>query len=229
MTRIINQLSNLQKLSVIRKKDREIKNIECIYKWTTTLLASVNGKRKIVEWLKEAVAEGKSSLDRSGLPTVVVVWLVEPTQLANGADPLVHLLLSLSYEIKSAIWGLDVKHEAVLELLPLKGQASVHLLAAVQVDDPNGFLGVVVLVVLQNIRVATHAAAAEYEPALLPCLGRKQIERWEKNHNVRKREAVVLWASVAKTYVSSQWMINLYFNFFFLLLCKQRRYHLHLK
>ncbi len=122
------------------------------------------------------LAEGQSSKDRMRLHTVVVVWLVEPTQLAYGADPLVHLLLSLSYKIESAIWGLDVKHKAVLELLPLKGQASVHLLAAVQVDDPDGFLGVVVLVVLQNIRVTTHAAAAEYEPAFLPCLG-SEIKR----------------------------------------------------
>lgn len=112
-------------------------------------------------------------MSTSAFPTVVVVWLVEPTQLADGANPLVHLLLCLSYEIKSAIWGLDVKHEAALELLPLEGQAGVHLLAAVQVDDPDGFLGVVVLVVLQNIGVTTHAAAAKYEPAFLPSLQNK--------------------------------------------------------
>lgn len=119
-------------------------------------------------------AEGESN--RSGLPTVIVVRLVEPTQLADGADPLVHLLLSLGYKIKSAIGRLDVKHKAVLELLPLKSQAGVHLLAAVQVDDPDGFLGVVVLVVLQHIRVTAHTAAAEYEPAFLPCLG-NEIKR----------------------------------------------------
>lgn len=106
------------------------------------------------------------------MPTVsVVVRLVEPTQLADGADPLVHLLLSLGDEIERAVRGLDVEHEAVLELLPLEGQAGIHLLAAVQVDDADGFLGVVVLVVLQNIGVTAHAAAAKDEPAFLPCLG----------------------------------------------------------
>lgn len=101
---------------------------------------------------------------------MVVVRLVEPTQLADGADPLVHLLLRLGYEIKSAVRGLDVKHKAVLELLPFEGQAGIHLLAAVQVDDPDGLLGVVVLVVLEDIGVTAHAATAQYEPAFLPSL-----------------------------------------------------------
>lgn len=137
-------------------------------------LQRVKVKREMTERWTERM--GQNSKDRSGSPTVVVVWLVESTQLADRADPLVHLLLSLSYKIKSAIWGLDVKHKAVLELLPLKGQASIHLLAAVQVDDPDGFLGVVVLIVLQNIGVTAHTATAKYEPAFLPCLG-KEIER----------------------------------------------------
>lgn len=69
-----------------------------------------------------------------------VVRLVKTTQLTDGADPLVHLVLRLGDEIKSAIGRLDVENKAVLELLPLEGQASVHLLAAVQVDDPDGLL-----------------------------------------------------------------------------------------
>lgn len=105
-----------------------------------------------------------------------VVRLVKTTQLADGADPLVHLLLSLSNKIKGPIGSLNVENKAVLELLPLKGQAGVHLLAAVQVDDPYGLLGVVVLVVLQDVWVAAHAAAAENEPTLLPCLEMK----WRK-------------------------------------------------
>lgn len=115
------------------------------------------------------------------LPTVVIVWLVKAAQLADGAHPLVHLVLGLGNEIEGAVWGLDVEHKAVLELLPLEGQAGVHLLAAVQVDDSDGFLGMIVLVILQNVGVATHAAAAEYEPAFLPSLqSRTQRVRYIK-------------------------------------------------
>lgn len=103
-------------------------------------------------------------------PTVAVVRLVETTQVADGADPLVHLFLSLSYKIESAVYSLDVKYIAVLELLPLKGQACIDLLTALQVDHPNGLLRVIILVVLQNVRVTTHAATAKYKPAFLPCL-----------------------------------------------------------
>lgn len=101
---------------------------------------------------------------------MVVIRLVEPTQLADGSDPLVHLFLRLSHKIKNSVRGFDVKHVAVLELLPLKSQASVHLLAAMKVDDSNGFFGVVILVVLENVGVTAHAATAKYEPPLLPCL-----------------------------------------------------------
>lgn len=176
--------------------------------------------------IKRSSDGGIEQLGQVGLPTVVVVWLVEPTQLANGADPLVHLLLSLSYEIKSAIWGLDVKHEAVLELFPLKGQASVHLLAAVQVNDPNGFLGVVVLVVLQNIRVATHAAAAEYEPALLPCLGKTDRKGKKRTQSTQKGSGCAVSQCVQIMCVQP---VNDKLVLEFFLLCKQHRYHLHLK
>lgn len=119
----------------------------------------------------EAVEEEAAQVEVEASPTVVIVWLVKAAQLADGAHPLVHLVLRLSDEVEGALWGLDVKHEAVLELLALEGQAGVHLLATVQVDDSDGLLGVVVLVVLQNVWVSAHAAAAEYEPAFLPSLG----------------------------------------------------------
>lgn len=112
--------------------------------------------------------------DNAGVLTVTFVRLVETAQLADGADPLVHLLLGLSDEIEDTVRRLDVEDEAVLELLPLEGQAGVHLLAAVQVDDSDGLLGVVVLVVLQDVGVTAHAAAPQDEPALLPGLEFRQ-------------------------------------------------------
>ena len=140
------------------------------------------GKQQRQRRATQQQSDGASSRgQRSGLPTVVVSRLVEPAQLADGADPLVHVLHRLRHEVEGPVRGLDVKHEAVLELLPLKGQAAVHLLAAVQVDDPDGFLGVVILVVLKDVGVTAHAAAAKDEPAFLPRLGRSRESRKGKN------------------------------------------------
>lgn len=101
------------------------------------------------------------SSSRCGSPTVMVLLrLVESAELADGADPAVHLLLSFSHQVEGPLCRLDVKDEAVLKLLALEGEACVHLLAAVQVDDADGLFGMIALVILQHIRVSTHAATA---------------------------------------------------------------------
>ena len=104
--------------------------------------------------------------------TVVLIRLVEAAELADRAHPAAHLLLGLGHQVEGALWCLDVEHKAVLEVLALEGEAGVHLLAEVQVDDSDGLLGALALVVLQHVGVAAHAAAAQDEPALLPGLRR---------------------------------------------------------
>ncbi len=101
---------------------------------------------------------------------MVVLWLVESAQLADGAHPAVHVLLRLCHHVEGSLGRLDVEHKAVLELFAFEGESGVHLLAAVQVDDANGLFGMVTLVVLKNIRVSAHTPAAQDKPALLPSL-----------------------------------------------------------
>lgn len=114
------------------------------------------------------------SLDRAGRYTVVLLGLVEAADLADAAHPLVHVVLGLGHQVEGAVGGLDVEDEAVLELLPLEGEPGVHLLTAVQVDDADGLLGVVVLVVLEHVWIPAHPPAAKDEPALLPRLQKRQ-------------------------------------------------------
>lgn len=101
---------------------------------------------------------------------MIVLWLVESAQLADRANPAGHLLLRFCHQVEGSLGRLDVEHKAVLELFAFEGESRVHLLAAVQVDDADGLFGMVTLVVLENIRVSTHAPAPQDKPALLPGL-----------------------------------------------------------
>lgn len=105
--------------------------------------------------------------------TCALLSLIEATDLADALDPLIHVLLCLGHQVEGALAGLDVKHKTILQLLLVEGQACIHLLTEVQVDDPQGLLGVIILVVFQNIRVTTHPATPQDEPAFLPGLKRK--------------------------------------------------------
>lgn len=95
---------------------------------------------------------------------------VEATDVADAAHPLVHLLLSVSHQVEDSVDGLDVKDEAVLQLLLVEAEPSVHLLTQVQVDHSDGLLHVVIFVVLQHVRVSGKSSTAQNEPPLLPCL-----------------------------------------------------------
>lgn len=101
---------------------------------------------------------------------MAVLGLVKPAELADGTNPAVHFLFRLRHQVEGPLCRFDIEHEAVLELLSFEGETGIHLLAAVQVYDADGLLGMVTLIVLQNIWVSAHASTAEDKPALLPGL-----------------------------------------------------------
>lgn len=111
--------------------------------------------------------------------TCALLSLIEATDLADALDPLIHVLLCLGHQVKGALTGLDVKYETILQLLLVEGQACIHLLTEVQVDDTKGLLGVIILVVFQNIWVTAHPATPQDKPAFLPGLNRKESEEGE--------------------------------------------------
>lgn len=84
----------------------------------------------------------------------ICVGGVEATDVADAAHPLVHLVLGVSHQVEDSVDGLDVEDEAVLQLLLVEAEPSVHLLAQVEVDHSDGLLHVVIFVVLQHVRVS---------------------------------------------------------------------------
>lgn len=95
---------------------------------------------------------------------------VEATDITDAAHPLVHLLFSVCHQVKDPVDSLDVKDEAVLQVLLVEGETGVHLLAQVQIDHADGLLGMVILVILQHIWVSCQPPTAQNKPSLLPCL-----------------------------------------------------------
>lgn len=73
---------------------------------------------------------------------------VEATDITDAAHPLVHLLFSVCHQVKDPVDSLDVKDEAVLQVLLVECETGVHLLAQVQIDHADGLLGMVILVIL---------------------------------------------------------------------------------
>lgn len=107
-------------------------------------------------------------------PTCALLSLTEAADLTDALDPFIHVLLGLSHQVEGALAGLDVKHKAILQLLLIEGQACIHLLTEVEVDDPQGLLGVVILVVFQDVGVTAHPATPQDKPAFLPGLKGKE-------------------------------------------------------
>lgn len=56
----------------------------------------------------------------------VICW-VEAADVANAANPLIHLLLCVSDQVEDPVDGLDVEYEAVLQILLVERQPSIHL------------------------------------------------------------------------------------------------------
>lgn len=52
---------------------------------------------------------------------------VEATDVADAANPLIHLFFSVSHQVEDTVDGLDVEYEAVLQVLLVECQPSVHL------------------------------------------------------------------------------------------------------
>lgn len=123
--------------------------------------------------------------------TCALFCLVEAADLADALDPLIHVLLRLGHQVEGALAGLDVEHETVLQLLLVEGQACIHLLAEVQVDDAQGLLGVIILVVFQDVGVTTHPAAPQDKPAFLPGLNGKEWEEGESHESIQSFSQVL--------------------------------------
>lgn len=91
--------------------------------------------------------------------------------LTDAPDPAVHLLFRFGHQVEDARGCFH--HEQVLPVkVPFYTELPVkHLdLTLLQVDGPDGLLGVLALVVLQNIWIPAHAPSSEDKPAFAPCL-----------------------------------------------------------
>lgn len=82
---------------------------------------------------------------------LTLICRVEPTDITDTSNPLIHLLLAVCYQIENSIYSVDIKNIAVFKLLLVERQSSIHLLAQIKVNDPDGLLGMVIFVVFQNI------------------------------------------------------------------------------
>lgn len=60
---------------------------------------------------------------------LTVISGVETADVADAADPLIHLLLCVSNQVEDPVDGLDVEYEAVLQILLVERQPSIHLQA----------------------------------------------------------------------------------------------------
>ncbi len=58
---------------------------------------------------------------------LTVISGVKTTDVADAANPLIHLLFGVSHQVEDTVNGLDVEYEAVLQVLLVKRQPSVHL------------------------------------------------------------------------------------------------------
>lgn len=95
----------------------------------------------------------------------------EVADLADVVHPDLHLLLGFGHQVEGAVGGSHDEDKVVLKLFPDEvGPRVLQHFALVEVDDADGLFGVVVPVVLQHIGVPAHAASAQHEPALPPCL-----------------------------------------------------------
>lgn len=58
---------------------------------------------------------------------LTVISRVEAADVADAANPLIHLLLCVSDQVEDPVNGLDVEYEAVLQILLVERQPSIHL------------------------------------------------------------------------------------------------------
>lgn len=60
-------------------------------------------------------------------PVLTVISGVKTTDVTDAANPLIHFLFSVSHQVEDTVNGLDVEYEAVLQVLLVERQPSVHL------------------------------------------------------------------------------------------------------
>lgn len=58
---------------------------------------------------------------------LTVISGVETADVTDAANPLIHLLFCVSHQVEDAIYGLDIENEAVLQVLLVERQPSIHL------------------------------------------------------------------------------------------------------
>lgn len=58
---------------------------------------------------------------------LTIISGVKTTDVADAANPLIHFLFGVSHQVEDAVNGLDVEYEAVLQVLLVECQPSIHL------------------------------------------------------------------------------------------------------
>lgn len=113
-----------------------------------------------------------------------IVQAPKVANLADVIDPVIHLLLSFGHQVKNAWRGLHHKQVLPVEVsLYPKLRAQGFDLTLLQVDDANGLLRVLTLIILQDVRIAAHATSPEHEPAFPPCLRKRERDKHSTNMN----------------------------------------------
>lgn len=70
-------------------------------------------------------------------PVLTIIGGVKTTDVADAANPLVHLFFGVSHQVEDAVDGLDVEYEAVLQVLLIERQPGVHLREATNMSYFN--------------------------------------------------------------------------------------------
>lgn len=60
-------------------------------------------------------------------PILTIISGIKTTDVTDAANPLIHLLFGISHQVEDTVNGLYVKYEAVLQVLLVECQPSVHL------------------------------------------------------------------------------------------------------
>lgn len=93
------------------------------------------------------------------------------THLADAVHPVAHIRLRLSSQVVGALGRLDIEHVLKLLLAILQPQATVHLLALIQIDNALQLAAVVVGVVFEA-ELLRYLALLQREVATPPALQR---------------------------------------------------------
>lgn len=103
--------------------------------------------------------------------TCTILRVDKVADLTDAVYPHQHFHLGLGHQIVCTRNSLNSKHEMILKFLPNEARARVlPYCTLIEIYRTDGLARVFVPVVLQDVRVATHAAPSEDKPALAPGL-----------------------------------------------------------